>query len=61
MNLAQHGLIMNAFISLQFVYCSLVWMRNSRKLNNHINIIYERTLGTVFRNLELTFQQLLKQ
>ena len=61
MNLAQRRLIMNAFIFLQFEYCPLVWMFHGRKLNNRINNIHERALRTVFRDYELTFEQLLKQ
>ena len=36
-------------------------MFHSRKLNNRINSIHERALRTLFRDYELTFQQLLKQ
>ena len=45
---------MNAFIFSQFGYCPLVWMFHSRKLNNRINNIHERTLRIVL-------QQFLKQ
>ena len=61
MNLAQRSLIMNAFIFSQFGYCPLVWMFNSRKLNNRINNIHERTLRIVYRDYKSTFKQLLKQ
>ena len=57
-NLAQRGLILNAFIFLQFGCCPLVWMFHSRKLNNRINNIHERALRIVFRNYESTFHQL---
>ena len=40
MNLPQRRLIMNAFIFSQFGYCLLVWMFQSRKLNNRINNIH---------------------
>ena len=36
-------------------------MFHSRKLNNRINSIHERALRTLFRDYDLTFQQLLKQ
>ena len=36
-------------------------MFHSRKLNNRINNIHQRALRIVFRDYELTFQQLLKQ
>ena len=61
MNLAQHRLIMNAFIFSQFGYCPLVWMFHSRKLNNRINNIPEHTLRIAFRDYESTFRELLKQ
>ena len=61
MNLAQHTLIMNAFIFSQFGYCPLVWMFHSRKLNNRINNIHERALRIVYRDYKSTFKQLLKQ
>ena len=61
MNLAKRTLIMNAFIFLQIGYCPLVWMFHSRKLNNPINNIHERTLRIIYRDYESTFQQLLKQ
>ena len=61
MNLAQRSLIMNAFIFSQFGYCPLVWIFNSRKLNNRINNIHECALRIVYRDYKLTFKQLLKQ
>ena len=36
-------------------------MFHSRKLNNRINSIHERALTILFRDYDLTFQQLLKQ
>ena len=42
-------------------YCSLVQMFHSMKLNNRINNIHERALRVVYKRLESTFQQLLKQ
>ena len=50
MNLAQRMLIMNIFILSQFGYCPLVWMFHSRKLNNRINNIHERSLRIVYRD-----------
>ena len=61
MNLRQRRLIMNAFIFSQFGYCLLVWMFHSRKLNNRMNNIHERSLRIVYRDYESIFQQLLKQ
>ena len=44
LSLSQQGLIINSFIKGQFNYCPLVWMFTSRKSNNLINRIHERTL-----------------
>ena len=42
MTLEKRRLLMKAFIFAQFSY-SLVWMCHSRKLNNKINRLHERT------------------
>ena len=52
MNLAQSRLIMNAFMFSQFGHCPLIWMFDSRKLNNRINNILERALRIVYRDYE---------
>ena len=41
-------LLMNAFFTSQFSYCSLTWMFHSRKLNNKINRLHERCLRVVY-------------
>ena len=41
MNTKQRRVLMNAFITSQFSYCSLIWMFHSRTLNNRINKIQE--------------------
>ena len=54
---------MRTFIESQFNYCPLVWMFNNRTLNNEINNLinnlHERALRIVYRNNELSFQELL--
>ena len=50
MSFNQRKLIMNAFISSHFSYCSLVWMLHSRKLNASINKIQERSLRIVYKD-----------
>ena len=52
-------LIMRTFIESQFNYCPLVWMFHNRTLNNKINRLHERALRIVYRNNELSFQELL--
>ena len=54
-------LIMRTFIESQFNYCPLLWMFHSRELNNKINKLHERALRLVYKNDELTFEQLLEK
>ena len=53
-------IIMKTFIQSQFNYCSLTWMFRSRILNNKINKLHERELRLVYKNENLTFQDLLE-
>ena len=52
---------MKTFIESQFNYCPLVWMFHSRILNDKINKLHERALRLVYKNDNLTFQQLLEK
>ena len=52
--------IMKTFIQSQFNYCSMVWMFHNRTLNNKINRLHERALRIVYKNANLTFQELLE-
>ena len=53
---------MNAFITSQSPYCPLVWMFNSRTLNNRINKIDERALRLTYKNeIFFSFDDLLKR
>ena len=61
MNISQRKVIMKAFIHSQFGYCPLVWMFHSRKLNNRINKIQERSLRIVYNDQTSTFRQLLRK
>ena len=54
-------LIMKNFIESQFNYCPLVWMCHSRGLNHKINKLHERALRVVYKNKNLTFEQLLEK
>ena len=53
-------IIMKTFIQSQFNYGSLTWMFHSRILNNKINKLHERALRLVYKNENLTFQDLLE-
>ena len=54
-------ILMKAFIESQFGYCPLTWMFHSRKLNNRINRLHERALRLVYKNSNLTFEELLRK
>ena len=52
---------MKAFIESQFGYCPLIWMFPSRMLYNHINKLHEKALRIVYKNSNLTFEELLQK
>ena len=58
MNFKQRRLVMRSFISSQFGFCPLVWMFHSRRLNNRINSIHERSLRVVYDEVS-SFEELL--
>ena len=55
----QRRLILKSFITLHFSYCPIVWMFQSRKLNERINHIHERALRIVYKDFNSSFQELL--
>ena len=55
MNVDKKRMIMKAFIESQFGYCPLVWMFHSRRLNNKINRIHERTLRITYNDKSSSF------
>ena len=59
MTFDQRRLILNSFITSHFSYCLIVWMFHSRKLNERINHIHERALRIVYKDYNLSFQELL--
>ena len=54
-------LVFNAVIKSPLNYCPLIWMFSSRRSNNLINRIHERSLRTVYNDTSSTFQELLKR
>ena len=54
-------IVMKSFIQSQFNYCPLVWMFHNRTLNNKVNKLHERALRIVYKNENLTFQELLEK
>ena len=61
MNMKQRKIIMKSFVHSQFGYCPLVWMFHSRKLNNRIDRIHERSLRVVYDDNQSTFRELLNK
>ena len=61
MNINHRKRIMKAFISSQFGYCPLDWFFCSRKVNNRMNRIQERTLRIVYKDYVSTLAQLLEK
>ena len=53
------NIIMKTFVQSQFNYCPLTWIFHNRTLNNKINKLHERALRIVYKNDDLTFQELL--
>ena len=53
--------LLKTFIESQFNYSPLVWMCHSRKMQNRINKLHERALRVVYKNKNLTFEQLLEK
>ena len=52
---------MKTFVIFQFKYGPLVWMFQSRKLNNCINSIHERALRVTNQDYKSTFLELLRK
>ena len=60
MNLTKWRLLMNSFFSLQFSYCSLIWMCQSRIVNSKINKLHERCLRITYNDKKSPFKELLE-
>ena len=54
-------LFMRTFIESQFNYCPLLWMFHSRELNHKINRLHKRALRVVYKNDQMTFEELLEK
>ena len=62
MNINKRQVLMKAFITSQFSYCSLLWMFHSRAMNNRINTLHEKAIRLVYTNKpNLSFDDLLKE
>ena len=60
MSFEQKKRVMNAYISSQFNYCSLIWMCHSRSCNARINKMHERALRIVYSDNISSYEQLLE-
>ena len=49
------------FCNFSICYCPLIWMFHSRRLNNKMNSIHERTLRITYQDNASTFQELLNK
>ena len=58
---SQKKLIFSGMIKSQFSYCPLMWMFSSRKVNNLINRILERSIRIVSGDNENNFENLLEK
>ena len=61
MVIAKKRILMNAFLTLEFSYFSLVWMCYSRTNNSKINRLNERCLRIVYNNKQSSFNELLEK
>ena len=59
--LPKRQVLMKAFITSQFCYYTLIWMLDSRTLNNRINNIHERALRLTYKDNKSSFKQLVEK
>ena len=50
MSFKQRRIILKTFIESQFGYCPLIWIFHSRRVNNKINHLHERSLRIVYKD-----------
>lgn len=61
MNFEQRRLITNAFITYYFFYFLVVWIFDSRKLNDCINKLQEKAMRIAYRDWKPIFCELLSK
>ena len=52
---------MKTFVESQFVYCPLIWMFRSRRVNSKINHLQELCLRIIYNDYITLFEDLLKK
>ena len=50
MSFKRRRILLKSFIKSQLVYCPLIWMFHSRRVNNKINHLHERSLRIVYKD-----------
>ena len=50
MSFKQRRILLKAFIEYQFGYCPLIWIFHSRRVNNKINHLHERSHRIVYKD-----------
>ena len=55
-DLPKRKVLMNAFITSQFSYYSLIWMLHSSTLNNRISNIHERDMRLTYKDSQSSFK-----
>ena len=55
----QRRILLKTFIESQFGYCPLIWMLHSRRVNNKINHLHERSLRIVYKDNYSSYVDLL--
>lgn len=58
LDFSKRKVLIKIFVISQFNNCQLFQMFHSRKLNNHINSIYEKILGVAYQDYKSTFLEL---
>ena len=61
MRFEQRKSIVDLFMTSHFSYYPLVWMFHSRRLNNRIDHIHERTLKIIYQDYNPSFKELLRK
>ena len=59
MNMQKRRIVMKSFATSQFGYCQLIWIFDSRYLNNKINFIQGSAVNITYQDHIFTFHKLL--
>ena len=61
MNFKKRKLFLNLSVTSKSLYCPIVWMFHSRRLNNNFNSIYEWALRIIYQDYTSSFTELLSK